>query len=338
MIETLGLGLQCPTLVINHTSNRGLAWNDPRVRQVIVTAISEGQRVFGWLAAFNHRDDAEFGTLETNLLSSVGVILGAHAGNLELYRRESETLSGVVHSLTSLIEAKDKHTSGHSERVAALALMIGRELGIDEIQLDTLRYAGLLHDIGKVGIDDAVLNKSTKLTPEEFEHIKTHPAIGRRILGDLKQLDAVAPLVLHHHEQWDGLGYPERLVGEDIPRLARIISVADSFDAMRSDRPYRAGLSCEKIANIFAAGAGQQWDARVVAALFRALAKHPDEAPRKNERTQCDERIHHLLRLACVWRTFCTTRGVCHFVRIGALSGLPRANAARSDKLSEQHP
>ncbi len=132
--------------------------------------------------------------------------------------------------------------------------------------------SGLLHDIGKIGIDDNVLRKPDRLTPEEFEHIKTHTVIGHRILRDLKQLDQVLPVVLHHHEQWDGNGYPAGLAGEEIPLLARIVAVADSFDAMASDRPYRKGMSLEKLNSILISGAGQQWDARVVEAFFRARA------------------------------------------------------------------
>jgi HD-GYP domain-containing protein (c-di-GMP phosphodiesterase class II) len=130
--------------------------------------------------------------------------------------------------------------------------------------------AGLLHDIGKIGIDDAVLRKPGKLTPEEFDHIKLHPALGHRILADIHQLSSVLPAVLHHHEQWDGKGYPHQLAGEDIPRIARIVAVADAYDAMTSDRPYREGMDAETVDQIFRDGAAKQWDAEVVAAYFAA--------------------------------------------------------------------
>jgi HD-GYP domain-containing protein (c-di-GMP phosphodiesterase class II) len=124
--------------------------------------------------------------------------------------------------------------------------------------------------VGKIGINDNVLQKPGKLTESEYEHIKTHARIGHRILCDIKQLDDVLPAVLHHHEQWDGHGYPSGLAGEDIPLLARIVGVADSFDAMGSDRPYRPGMPDEKLDAILRGGAGQQWDARVIEAFFRA--------------------------------------------------------------------
>ncbi|HPP53856.1 MAG TPA: HD domain-containing protein, partial [Thermoguttaceae bacterium] len=130
--------------------------------------------------------------------------------------------------------------------------------------------AGLLHDIGKIGVEDSVLRKPEKLTPEEYEHIKQHVRIGHRILQDLKKLDNVLPIILYHHEAWDGSGYPDQLPREENPMGARIIAVADAFDAMSSDRPYRKGMPIEKIETILQAGAGRQWDPQVVEAFFQA--------------------------------------------------------------------
>jgi HD-GYP domain-containing protein (c-di-GMP phosphodiesterase class II) len=240
------------------------------VRQIIITPLCEGQNLFGWLAAINHVDDAHFGALEANLLNSVAAILGIHNGNIELYRQQGDLLAGVVRALTSAIDAKDPYTCGHSDRVANVAVEIGRELAFDKEQLSTLYLSGLLHDIGKIGIDDRVLRKPDKLTPEEFEHIKTHTVIGHRILKDLKQLDQVLPVVLHHHENWDGAGYPSQLAGDQIPLMARIVAVADAFDAMSSNRSYRPGISRERIFEIFRAGSDRQWDLRIVEAFFRA--------------------------------------------------------------------
>jgi HD-GYP domain-containing protein (c-di-GMP phosphodiesterase class II) len=139
--------------------------------------------------------------------------------------------------------------------------------------------AGLLHDIGKIGVDDAVLRKPGKLTTEEFAQIKQHPELGYRILADIKQLADVLPAVLHHHEQWDGSGYPLQLGGEQIPLIARIVAVADAYDAMSADRPYRGGMPLEKVEQLFREGAARQWDADVISAYFaarediRAIAK-----------------------------------------------------------------
>jgi HD-GYP domain-containing protein (c-di-GMP phosphodiesterase class II) len=148
--------------------------------------------------------------------------------------------------------------------------------------------AGLLHDIGKIGVDDKVLRKPGRLTGDEYEHIKRHPELGYRILKDLKRLSDVLPSVLHHHERWDGFGYPHQLAEENIPLLARVISVADAYDAMASDRPYRAGLPEEKVLDIFRSGAGTQWDETVIGAFFKIYRDLRDIACPDEERVSLD--------------------------------------------------
>jgi HD-GYP domain-containing protein (c-di-GMP phosphodiesterase class II) len=189
-----------------------------------------------------------------------------------------------VRALTSAIDAKDPYPCGLSDRVARLSVCLARRIGCSEDELDTIYLSGLLHDIGKIGIADHVLRKPGPLTKEELEHIKTHPQLGCKILDGVKQLDKVLPIVLHHHEAWDGSGYPDRLKGEECPRLARIVAVADSIDAMSSDRPYRRGIPDEKLDKILRDGAGRQWDAKVIDAVFQVrdeLRKigHSDREP-----------------------------------------------------------
>ncbi len=259
-----------PPKVINNPNGRLPQWPFEKVRQLIVVPLCESDNLFGWLAAINHLDDNEFGTIEASLLSTVAAILGIHSGNIELYRQQRELLSGIIRALTSAIDAKDPYTCGHSDRVARVAVRLAQELEYPAEALEDLYLSGLLHDIGKIGINDRVLCKPGRLTDEEYEHIKTHVSVGHKILQDLRKLDEVLPVVLHHHESWDGNGYPGRLSLEDIPFSARIVAVADSFDAMASNRPYRRGMSDEKIDQIFHAGAGKQWDPQIVAAFFRA--------------------------------------------------------------------
>jgi HD-GYP domain-containing protein (c-di-GMP phosphodiesterase class II) len=257
-------------LVVNPPVTERSDWAFPEVRQLIGVPLAESDNLFGWLVALNHIDGGQFGTVEASLLGSVGAILGIHSGNIELYRQQSELLAGVVRALTSAIDAKDPYTRGHSDRVARLAVRLAQEMGYDPKTFNTIYLSGLLHDIGKIGINDAVLRKPGKLSESEYEHIKQHVEIGHRILVDLKKLDDVLPVVLHHHESWDGQGYPGRLANADIPQQARIVAVADAYDAMGSDRPYRNGMPDEKIDEIFRAGAGKQWDPEVVEAFFRA--------------------------------------------------------------------
>ncbi len=256
-------------LIVNPSTTAQAHWAWPAIDELMIVPLSEGENCFGWLAAFNHADGGQFGTVEASLLGSVGVLLGIHCGNAELYRQQRDLFTGVVRAMTSAIDAKDPYTRGHSERVARIAVCLAKELGCDPDQLETLYFAGLLHDIGKIGINDIVLRKEGKLTVEEYEHIKTHARIGYKILVDIKQLDDVLPVVLHHHEQWDGRGYPDGMRADEIPFLARIVGVADAFDAMSSDRPYRKGMADEKLDAILRDGAGKQWDASVVDAFFR---------------------------------------------------------------------
>jgi putative nucleotidyltransferase with HDIG domain len=255
-------------LIVNSTESTA-AWSVPEIKQFILVPLSEGTNTFGWLAAFNS-DIGEFGSIEASLLASVGALLGIHSGNAQLYQQQKDFLAGVVRALTSAIDAKDPYTCGHSDRVARVSVRLAEELGLDMEQVNTIYMAGLLHDIGKIGIDDQVLRKPGKLTDDEYAHIQRHAEIGHRILRDLRQLDPVLPVVLHHHEQWDGRGYPRKLAGEEIPLLARIVAVADSFDAMGSDRPYRRGMQEEVLDRILRDGAGTQWDARIIDAFFRA--------------------------------------------------------------------
>jgi len=288
LVKRLGLSASNGPLVLNRAVTEESQWQFPEIRELIVVPLSEGENLFGWLAAFNHTGQAEFGTIEASLLSSVAAILGIHCGNIELYRQQAELLADVVRALVSAIDAKDPYTCGHSDRVARVSVRLAEELGMDAEMLNTIYLCGLLHDIGKIGIDDNVLRKPGKLTDAEFEHIKQHPELGYRILQGLRKLDKVLPAVLHHHENWDGTGYPHGLAGTEIPLAARIVAVADAFDAMGSDRPYRKGMPDEKLDSILRGGAGSQWDARLIGAFFRAREDVREISRRERENLSLD--------------------------------------------------
>ncbi len=269
LVEQLGADTAQRPIVVNRSVSTEDGWPHPNIRQMVVVSLAEGDNLFGYLAAINHVEDAEFGTVEASLMSSVAAILGIHSGNIELYRQQSELMAGIIRALTAAIDAKDRYTCGHSDRVARIAVRLAEELGCDAETVDTIYLSGQLHDIGKIGTDDSVLRKPGKLTDEEYEHIKGHVEIGHKILSDLGKLDEVLPVVLHHHESWDGTGYPHRLKDREIPLSARIVAVADAFDAMSSDRPYRQGMPDGKIDAIFRSGSAQQWDPDIVDAFFR---------------------------------------------------------------------
>ncbi|MDP2211199.1 MAG: HD-GYP domain-containing protein [Candidatus Aquicultor sp.] len=183
-----------------------------------------------------------------------------------------------VKALVQALEAKDPYTRGHSERVAKYAEQIARELKLPEDRVETLRYAALLHDIGKIGIARKILNKPGKLNNEEFKKIQAHPRIGAGILSDIDFLEKAIPAVYYHHEHLNGRGYGEGLAGERIPLLARIMTVADSFDAMTSTRSYRPAMSVEEAAEELMACSNRQFDGEVVEAFMRTLDLSMDEA------------------------------------------------------------
>jgi len=194
-------------------------------------------------------------------------------------RAEQEIRDLLMAALTSLahaIEAKSPWTRGHSERVTQYTVQIGEALGLPEDELAQLRIAALLHDIGKIGTADGLLDKPDRLTPEEYETIKLHPATGAGMLSPIKQLHPIIPWVRGHHERYDGNGYPDGLAGEAIPLQARILAVADTFDAMTAERPYRATPGRERAIHELRQNAGSQLDPQVVAAFLLVLDEGPD--------------------------------------------------------------
>jgi HD-GYP domain-containing protein (c-di-GMP phosphodiesterase class II) len=218
-----------------------------------------------WLLAASLNPACRFDDCDLRIMSLARRLLLNHRVNLSARERLRETLFGVVRCLTAAIDAKDPYTCGHSERVARIGRRIGRQMGMSDSQLSDIYLAGLLHDIGKIGVRDETLKKPGELTFEELEHIRRHTLLGDRMISTIRQLSHLRPGVRSHHERFDGEGYPDALAGERIPLMARVLAVADSCDAMMSDRPYRRALPPERIDIIMNDGAGRQWDPDVVA-------------------------------------------------------------------------
>ena len=193
--------------------------------------------------------------------------------NAQILERKQAIYYQTISSLANALEARDSYTRGHSERVTRIALNIGRRLGVGEEEQDVIRQAGLLHDIGKIGIPDGLLNKPAVLSQEERGEIEHHPQFGNNILGQLKFLKEASKAILHHHERYDGSGYPSGLFGPEIPLIARIISVADSWDAMISDRPYRNALEEKAALDEIILNAGRQFDPEVVRAFLATIGR-----------------------------------------------------------------
>ena len=202
----------------------------------------------------------------------LGILAGEAAvmiHNMDLFDSLQTFYLEMVQTLARAVDSKDAYTHDHSDRARVKARRMALEMGLPEQMVRYIEYAALLHDIGKIGIDEAILLKPGKLTPEEYEEMKRHPVIGHQILSPVKYLGPVAQMVLYHQEWFDGRGYPEGLKGEEIPLGSRIVAVLDAWDAMTSDRPYRKALSREVATSELKKGAGTQFDPKVVETFLR---------------------------------------------------------------------
>jgi len=213
---------------------------------------------YGWLGLVSFNLKEIFRRSELKLMSTVAEQLALVFANTDMYADLESFAINVVKSFVQAIETKDKYTRGHSERVNRYAMLVAARLNLNEKERRILNWASLLHDVGKIGIPETILNKPGSLTDEEYSIIKAHPEKGCNILKPLEQLSSSLPGILHHHERYDGHGYPHGLRGENIPLLARIIAVADTFDAITSDRAYRPGKTVKEAIEIIEKVAGSQ--------------------------------------------------------------------------------
>jgi HD-GYP domain-containing protein (c-di-GMP phosphodiesterase class II) len=197
-----------------------------------------------------------------------------------LKTKQRELFVSTCEKLAAAVELRDTYTGDHSRRVTRCALLLGQQLHLSAEDLESIRFGTPLHDIGKIGIADAILRKPARLTPAEFEVMKTHTTGGAKIIEPIPDLRSVVPIVRSHHERWDGLGYPDGLKEEEIPRLARIVAVANAFDAMAFDTPYRQGLPVESAFVEIERERGRQFAPEVVAALLRTREKVAEEMHR----------------------------------------------------------
>ncbi|MCM8788495.1 MAG: HD domain-containing protein [Candidatus Omnitrophica bacterium] len=258
--------------------------NDPRffkgadkksgfiTKTMICVPITIKDRLLGVLQTINKKNGL-FSEYDAELLKALANQVAVAIENAKLYNELKETFYEIVFALADTIEKRDPYTGGHTKRVMEYSIAIGREMGLNNDELEKLKLAAILHDIGKIGIRDAVLLKDGNLTDEEFTIIKTHAIYGAEILQHVKKLDVILPGVKHHHERFDGSGYPEKCKGEKIPLIARIIAVADTFDAMTTDRPYRKGLPFESALCEIKNKAGTQFDPYVIECFAKAFVK-----------------------------------------------------------------
>jgi hypothetical protein len=249
---------------------------------------SSGAAEAGPVTVFRRTDAA--------LLLPFAALLGVHLRASRKHQQVKGLLVGLTRSLARAVDARDAFVAGHSERVARIAVELGRELGLNEDELSDLYLGGLLHDVGKIGVSDSILRKRDPLTPEELALVRQHVTIGYNLLAELRPIAHLLPAVLHHHERYDGTGYPDGLKGDTIPFLARILAVAECYDAMTSPGPARPGPAREPVEDVLARGADLQWDGRVIAAFFRCRDRiHAIEERGFGEslRDALDAALHH---------------------------------------------
>ncbi len=208
---------------------------------------------------------------DLELLQSLGSLIAIGVVNARMEERQRTTFLRTLQSLATALEARDDYTRGHSQRVCDLSLMIGKQMGIGPEALEELRVGTILHDIGKIGVPDAILNKPGRLTDEEFVTMKQHPVIGYEICKPLRLSEGVLMIIRNHHEKLDGSGYPDGLKGGELPLSLRIVCVADAYDAMSSRRPYRGVMDIQSVLSELSKGAGVQFDPVVVECLKELL-------------------------------------------------------------------
>ena len=227
-------------------------------------------KVFGVLMAAVREGDKRFTEKDLYYLSFMTQSAAHAIENLALYENIYQNLFATLYAFVNALEARDLYTRQHSSRVTGISLILGKRLGCTSEQLDILNFAGHLHDIGKIGIRDDILLKPGRLSKEEFEKIKEHPVIGANILEQMGLWENERMIIRCHHERFDGTGYPDGLKQTEIPFLARILSVADVYDAIASDRAYRKKMEESVILKIMSEGSGSQFDPDIIAAFMQA--------------------------------------------------------------------
>jgi putative nucleotidyltransferase with HDIG domain len=247
------------------------------MQAVLLVPLVVDKRPWGLIEIYDSRTRA-FPAPERHLAELAAAQIGGLLAAFEHEERAQRLYRETLASLSNALEAKDAVTSRHTEEVVRLAVAVAAELDLELDAVQSVELGAVLHDIGKVRVPEAILNKPAPLTDEEWEIMRTHPEVGEQILKPIQSLQGILPIVRHHHERWDGTGYPDRLAGTAIPLGARIVSVCDSYRAMTEDRPYRAALSEAEARSELEQGAGAQFDADCVQAFLRALDRRDASA------------------------------------------------------------
>jgi len=244
-----------------------------KTRNIIRVPVKVKAKTMGVLEAINRQEKGGFTKEDLSLLTSLADQVAIALDNSRVYQELEETFLQTADSLADTIEKRDPYTGGHTQRVTSYSLAIGKYLQLKPLERKRLKIASALHDIGKIGIEDHILKKPERLSPEEFDVIKRHSNMGAKIIEHIWQLREIVPGVKYHHEHVDGMGYPDGLRGEEIPVLAKIVAVADTYDAMTTDRPYRKAMDKGAAIEELKKCSGTQLDQGVVEAFLQAYQR-----------------------------------------------------------------
>lgn len=240
------------------------------LRSLLTVPLEQKGKIIGALSIYNVKP-SKFTEDDVKLLSMFASQAAIAIENARLFEQARTGYLNTIRTLSNIIDAKDSQTYGHSERVMKHCIDVAKELRLSEQEKDVLKYASLLHDIGKIGIDVGILRKPSKLNDDEWRVMFMHPVIGSGIVEQIGFLDDLAPIILHHHERYDGKGYPSKLKKDKIPLGARILAVVDAYESMISDRPYRKALSFKKAHKELIEGSGKQFDPKIVKVFLKTI-------------------------------------------------------------------
>lgn len=282
-------------------SNKNNQFDDFNEIIIIYLPIKENDKIIGYYQAYKSFDSARTtinkGIINVILILFLGLIILYYFLAKKIYKSSKKLIDqkneillsyeklntlfkSMITAITKAIEARDDFTSGHSERVSENTIGFAKYLNLEDDLIDKLEIASLLHDIGKLGVPEEIINKPGKLTNEEYDIIKKHPIIGEKIVENIEQLDTIVDIIRHHHERYDGLGYPDKLKGKEIPLMARIISITDAYDAMTSTRPYRKNLSINEALLEIKNNSKKQFDPDLVESFIKYIT---DKSSKKNK-------------------------------------------------------
>ncbi|MFH1975808.1 MAG: HD domain-containing phosphohydrolase [Pseudomonadota bacterium] len=269
LFERLLMNITADGIPFLVSENRGVEGLSGDILSFMCVPLKIRDKIFGVLTAYVAHGEVRFSEKDLYYLSVMTQNAAQAIENLALYENIYENLFATLYGFVSVLNARDSYTQQHSNRVTDISTIIGRELGCSTEELDMLNVAGRLHDIGKIGIRDEILLKPGKLTKEEFEKIKEHPSIGANIIKNLGFWNREINIIKSHHERFDGTGYPSGLKGKETPLLSRILSIADVYDALASDRPYRNRMDEKSILEYLQGGAGTQFDPEIIEIFLR---------------------------------------------------------------------